>query len=165
MTIYLWHLTALVLLTMGEHALGLDRGGVHRTQFLWATPLHLAAALGLTAVLVVLAAPFERLPVPWLERPGVPRRGGLTWSLLACLGAFLSACGFLVVAATGMNGFPFSHVSTYWGIRLTPGVGVGLAVIGILCVRAAARQRAGAPGAEAEGGATDVADLAGNPPN
>jgi hypothetical protein len=158
MTIYLWHLTALVLLTVAEHELGLDRGPVGGPHFWPATPVHLAVALALTAILVLLAAPFEHWPVPWLERAGVPRRGGLLWSLLACLGAFLSACGFLVVAATGMNGFPFSHVSIYAGIPLTPGVGVGLCVTGILCVRAAARQRSGAELAE-------VADPAVSPPD
>ena len=152
---------------MGEHALGLDRGGVASARTSGGRRRCTSpSALGLTAVLVALAAPFERLPVPWLERPGVPRRGGLTWSLLACLGAFLSACGFLVVAATGMNGFPFSHVSIYCGHTAhTRCRASAWPSIGILCVRAAARQRAGAPGAEAEGGATDVADLAGNPPN
>ncbi len=158
MTIYLWHLTALVLLTVAEHELGLDRGGVGGAHFWWATPLHLAIALLLTAILVAFAAPFEHLPVPWLERAGVPRRGGMPWSLLACLGAFLSACGFLVVAATGMNGFPFSHVSIYAGIPLTPGIGVGLAAVGILCVRAAARQRT-------DVARRDAVDRVGNRPN
>ena len=56
-----------------------------------------------------------------------------------------------------MNGFPFSHVSIYAGIPLTPGIGVGLAAVGILCA-AAARRRT-------DVARRDAVDRVGNRPN
>jgi hypothetical protein len=51
----------------------------------------------------------------------------------------LLAVGFLVLAATGMAGFPFSRSRIYAGVALTPGLGVILVTLGVVAVRAGGR--------------------------
>ena len=83
MTLYLWHLTALVIVTVAEHELHLDRGPVGPLRFWPATVVHLAFFLVVTVALVALMAPFERLPIPWLEPPPPRPGGGIEWSVVA----------------------------------------------------------------------------------
>lgn len=139
-TIYLWHLTALVGVTAAEHELGIARGSVSDGMFWITTLVHLVVIVALTMVIVSVAVLFERLPLPWVEswvaRPGASR----WWAAAAVGGMVCVGAGFLVLAATGMGGFPFSRVTTYLGLPLTPGLGFLLVAAGVLAVRAAARR-------------------------
>jgi len=169
MSAYLWHLTALVLVTIGEHALGLDRPAPHHPHFWIATVLHLGVLLGAVVVVVSLVAPLEWLPVPWLERLQTPGAGDRWRTATAAFGAFVCGAALLVLAGTGMQGFPFGRVTRYAGLELTPGLGLGLLTLGLLAARAGGRPRLEplearpdarrAPGTfaarEAAGGATD----------
>lgn len=141
MTIYLWHLTAVVGVVAAEHAIGFTRGTVDEVRFWLITPLHVLAILGAVIVLVSVAAPLEHRPVPWLERAGTRPGSCAWWAPLSVLGVIGAGCGFLVLAATGMGGFPFSRVTTYAGLPLTPGLGFLLLAVGILAVRAAGRRQ------------------------
>ena len=107
----------------------------------WITTLvHLVVIVALTMVIVSVAVAFEHLPLPWVEswtaRPGASR----WWVAAAVVGIVCVGAGFLVLAATGMGGFPFSRVTSYLGLPLTPGLGFVLVGAGVLAVRAAARR-------------------------
>lgn len=151
MTLYLWHLTALVLVTVVEHELGLDRDGIGTGWFWIGTAAHLMVFLAVTAVLVSLMAPFEHLPVPWLEPPSArvvrPGRAAMVWSVLAGMGAVVSGVGLLVLAATGMAGFPWGRVTSYAAVPLTPALGMAMFLAGVLAARSGGRRRPTTEGA------------------
>ncbi len=140
MTVYLWHLTALVGITVLEHEIGFGRGPVDDIGFWLATPLHTLAILATTLIVVSVVVVFEHRPVPWLERPGTGVPANPAWSVAAAAGAVACGCGFLVLAATGMAGFPFGRVTTYAELPLTPGLGFALLIVGVLAVRAGGRR-------------------------
>ena len=56
--------------------------------------------------------------------------------LAAALGVVVLGVGFLVLAATGMGGFPFGHVTSFGGLPLTPGLGFVLVAAGAVLTRA-----------------------------
>lgn len=133
MTVYLWHLTALILLTVIEHLLGLNRPTPQDAWFWPATIVHVTVFLGLTVGVVLLAAPLEHLPIPWLERPTV---GDGPWRRFAAVASVpVLAIGFLVISLTGMQGFP-NHVREYVGIPWTPAIALGVLLAGVLLARA-----------------------------
>jgi hypothetical protein len=136
MTIYLWHLTALLGVVEIEHLLGFHRGHVDGLDFWLGTAVHLAVTSVAVALLVALVVPFEHLPVPWLEHPSPHESDHAVWTALASLGVLVLGVGFLVLAATGMGGFPFDRVTSYGGLRLTPGVGVLFVALGAVLTRA-----------------------------
>ena len=135
MTIYLWHLTALLTVTALEHGLGIARGSVDDAWFWFTTPAHMLAIFVTTFLVVSVAVVLEHTPVPWLERARTRPGTSMLWSVICGIGVFLCACGFLVLAATGMAGFPFDRVTDYAGFPLTPGVGFAFLVVGVLAVR------------------------------
>jgi hypothetical protein len=141
MTLYLWHLTALIGVILTQHALGLDRPPVGDVWFWPATLVELSVCLVAVVTVVSLTAPLEYLPFPWLEWPRVPVPDR-TWRTAAGqVGVVLLAVGFLVLAATGMAGFPFSRSRMYAGVALTPGLGIILVGLGMLAARASGRPR------------------------
>ena len=140
MTIYLWHLTAVVGIVAVEHGVGFTRGAVDDVSFWLTTPLHVSAILCVVIVLVSGAVPLEHRPLPWLERSGTRPGSSAWWTVLSVLGVIAAGCGFLVLAATGMGGFPFARVTTYAGLPLTPGLGFLLLALGVLAVRGAGRR-------------------------
>lgn len=135
MTVYLWHLTALLGVVEAEHLLGIDRGGVAELGFWLLTVVHLTVALAAIALLVSLVVPFEHLPVPWLEHPHEHASDHAVWTVVAALGILVLGVGFLVLAATGMGGFPFDRVTSYGGLPLTPGLGFLLVALGAVLSR------------------------------
>jgi hypothetical protein len=145
MTFYLWHLTALVGVTAVEHELGITRGFVDDPAF-WVTTAGHTVVVVVVAVLVVsLMVPLEHLPLPWVERV-TPRPGASRWwTTVALAGVTCVGVGFLAMAATGMEGFPASKVTHYFGIPLTPGAGFLLLAGGMLLVRASIRRVAPDP--------------------
>ncbi len=94
----------------------------------------------MVVVLVSVAVPLEHRPLPWLERAGTRPGSSVWWTALSVLGVIGAGCGFLVLAATGMGGFPCSRVTTYAGLPLTPGLGFLLLALGVLAVRGAGRR-------------------------
>ena len=133
MTLYLWHLTALISLFVVEHKLGLDRGVAVGTARFWLlTALHLVVALVLIWILITLFAGFEMRPLPWLD--ATPKHQ-LASNGLVVLGVFFCSSAFLDLSATGMAHFPFGHVTHYAGLPLTPGLGFIMLFVGVLLVR------------------------------
>jgi hypothetical protein len=139
MSAYLWHLTALILVAVVEHALGLDRTAPHAAGFWISTLLHTTVLLFVVVALVSLVAPLEYLPVPWLERAEPPAPPADWRTAAAVIGVLVTGIGFLVLAGTGMGGFPFGRVTRYAGLELTPGLGIALLALGVLAARAGGR--------------------------
>ena len=137
MTVYLWHLTALLAVVEGEHLLGFTRGPVDELDFWLGTLVHLAVSLAAIGLLVAVVVPLEHLPVPWLEHPHDHLGDSPGWTALAAIGVLACGVGFLVLAATGMGGFPFDRVTAYAGFPLTPGLGTILVVVGAVACRTA----------------------------
>jgi hypothetical protein len=127
MTLYLWHLTALIFVTVAEHQLGLDRSPFASAWFWPETLVHVTVVVATAWLLVTLLAPVEHSHLPWLDTPA-RGRGSVA---LAKAGLSVCTVAFLVLAATGMAGFPFSRITHYLGIPLTPGAGVILLAIGV----------------------------------
>ena len=141
MTLYLWHLTAIFGVVVTQHALDLDRPLVSDAWFWPATLVELVVCLVAVVIVVSVTAPLEYLPVPWLERPRAPALDRVWRTVAGQASVVLLAVGFLVLAATGMAGFPFSRSRIYAGLALTPGLGIVLVVVGTLAARAAGRPR------------------------
>lgn len=106
MTVYLWHMTALILLLgasylIGGYGLGMEVGG---TQWWWTRPLWLAALLAMLLPFALLLSPLERVSSP----PGkaTPAR----WQLI--IGAIMSGAGITMATLLGFNGNIFSITST-----------------------------------------------------
>jgi hypothetical protein len=133
MSLYLWHITAIILVTLAEHTLGLDRGHVSADWFWLSTLGHLAVTLVCVAGLVILVAPLEFLPIPWLERS--PVRAKLKPAVSTAVGVVVLALGLLAIAATGMSGFPFHRTVHYAGVPLTPGTALLAIAAGLLLLR------------------------------
>jgi hypothetical protein len=156
MTVYLWHLTALVGMTVIEHGTGFDRGPVDGIGFWLKTPLHISLILVATIAIVSITAPFEHRAIAWFERalepdarsdardgskcPAGTRRSEVCWSALTAAGVLVCGCGFLVLAATGMGGFPLERVTWYDELPLTPGLGFAFLITGALLARAGGRR-------------------------
>ena len=137
MTVYLWHLTALLGVVEAEHLLGITRGVVDGPGFWMTTAVHLVVALAAVALLVAFVVPFEHLPVPWFERPRPHTDDRPRWTALAAVAVVLCGVGLLALSATGMGGFASGRFTTYGGIPLTPEIGMAVLALGALLSRMA----------------------------
>lgn len=117
MTLYLWHLTAMVLLTGGAVLLG--GIGLHlvpdSAPWWWFRPLWLLANVAATAPLVLLAAPIERRGAG----AHIPRRPA---ALIA--GATLAIVGLSALALDGIVG---REGAVHWWSLALPFAGAALA--------------------------------------
>ncbi len=151
MTLYLWHLPALITLVAASHALGLDRpvawtaDGPAPAPGYWTwtvlfVVIDLACVIGVVRVLWVVEV--GRLP-GW-DRPArsVPptRAAERACSIAAATGAGVIGVGTLMLSATGLAGFP-TRVTHFAGVPLNAVVAIALMVGGGLLVRAAGSQQ------------------------
>jgi hypothetical protein len=142
MTIYLWHLVALILALLSLHALGLDLLGYSTPG--WVGPRLLFWALFgcYTAALVWLLRPFEHMRLPWWD--DTPHHSPTSWfpyrlrATLSVVGAVVVAVALLALSVTGLVGFPFNSSTSYAGFTFTPGLAIGVTLLGMLLVRASA---------------------------
>jgi fucose 4-O-acetylase-like acetyltransferase len=146
MTLYLWHLPVLITMSTASHLLGLDRpvtwGADGQPQpgpgyWLW-TLLFLAVDLACVAVVVrvLWVAEVGRLP-GWdaPARTGPPAHGSeRRATALAALGTATIGIGTLVLAATGLAGFP-TRVTSFSGVPLNAATAMLLMLGGGLLVR------------------------------
>lgn len=137
MSLYLWHLSALISVTVAEHRLGLDRPLVGEPWFWTATLAHTIVCLAAVLGVVLVMTPLEHVRVPWLETTA-PRRAMPPWC--AAVGVALIAVGLLAISATGLEGFPFGRIVRYAGVPLSPGLAVAVVLAGTMCVRASGRR-------------------------
>jgi fucose 4-O-acetylase-like acetyltransferase len=147
MTLYLWHLPVLITLVATSHLLGLDRpvdwtaDGPAPAPGYWAwTLVFLAVDLACVAGVVRLLWVAEAGRLPGWDRPE-RREGPIGVSERACggraaAGAAVIGFGTLMLAATGLAGFP-TRVITFAGVPLNAVAAMALMVLGGLLVRSA----------------------------
>lgn len=150
MTVYLWHVPAMVGSVMFLHGAGLDpptvvQGGVPVPISLedygawWTLFLLVFVILLIGIVLLVWPIEHARLPI-WDGRrrfalpPNAPAWMSLT---LAALGSLVIGCATLVLSIIGFAGFPMKSIPWY-ALDLNAAVACGAILVGALAVRAAA---------------------------
>jgi hypothetical protein len=110
MTLYLWHLMALMMIFGVSHLLGHDRSDRFQPGFWWLVAAQVLALWVLTSVLFFLLQALENTPIPWWDAPLTPlstSRAALAWvglaaitltNLMSSLYGFLDAGVFWVPA-------------------------------------------------------------------
>jgi len=142
MTIYLWHLVALILALLSLRALSMDLPGYSTAGWVGPRLLFWALFAVYTTVLVWLMRPFEHLQLPWWD--STPSRSpARSWpyrlrATMSVLGVIVVAVAVLALSVTGLVGFPFNSAVRYAGFEFTPGLALILALLGLLLIRAAA---------------------------
>jgi fucose 4-O-acetylase-like acetyltransferase len=166
MTLYLWHLPVLITLVATSHLLGLDRP-VHWTAQgpapapgYWAwTLVFLAVDLACVAAVVRVLWVAEVGRLPGWDRPArtdlLARGRERARSARAAVGAAVIGVGTLMLAATGLAGFP-TRVADFAGVPLNAPAAMALMVLGGLLVRGAG---AVGPRSSAKGDATNEKSL------
>ncbi len=142
MTIYLWHLVAMILALLTLRLFGLDLLGYSSPG--WVVPRLLFWALFFTYTvgLVWLVRPFEHMRLPWWD--DTPQHSPTSWfpyrlrATLSVVGAVVVAVALLALSVTGLVGFPFNSSTSYAGFTFTPGLAIAVTLLGMLLVRAAA---------------------------
>ena len=139
MTLYLWHLPALIALTVAAHVLHLDRPvGIDAAGFPapdgWGyggASLLFWAVYALAVLAVVrLMWPFEYVPLPWWDSPArLAPPPGRTAGVIAAVGVLLVGVATLVLSAAGLGGFP-TRVITYAGLPLSAPMAIGGLLLG-----------------------------------
>ena len=142
MTIYLWHLAALILALLTLQLLDLDLVGFSTDGWVLPRLVFWACFAAYTTVLVWLARPWEHLHLPWGD--SLPRHSptrGAPYRLRAgvsVVGLLLVAAAVLCLSLTGLIGFPYNAAVEYGGVSFTSGLSCALALLGIAVVRASA---------------------------
>jgi fucose 4-O-acetylase-like acetyltransferase len=151
MTLYLWHLPVLITLVATSHLLGLDRpvlwtaDGPAPAPGYWAwTLVFLAVDLACVAAVVRVLWVAEAGRLPGWDRPTragiLPGGHERARSVRAAAGAAVIGVGTLMLAATGLAGFP-TRVSDFAGVPLNAPAAMALMVLGGLLVRGAGSVR------------------------
>lgn len=102
MTLYLWHMPALLAITAISHLLGHDKSSADQPGFVLLLGVQLVALYLLTSVLFLALSPLENRPLPWWDStPAEIRgvRGAVVGMSVVCAGI-----GILVAAKWGLNG-------------------------------------------------------------
>ena len=142
MTIYLWHLAAMILALAVLAALGQDLPGFSDSSWLWPRLAFWLLFGTITFALVWLMRPFEHIPLPWWDAP--PKLHPMqSWpyrlrSAVTVVGVVLVAVGLLALSVTGLVGFPFGVTSSYAGFKFTPGLCILVTLAGVALIRAGA---------------------------
>jgi hypothetical protein len=142
MTIYLWHLAAMILALAVLASRGQDLPGFSGSPWLWPRLTFWLLFAGFTFGLVWLMRPFEHIPLPWWDAP--PKLHPMqSWpyrlrSAVTIVGVVLVAVGLLALSVTGLVGFPFGVTSSYAGFEFTPGLTILVALAGVGLIRAGA---------------------------
>jgi hypothetical protein len=144
MTIYLWHLPALTIITVTAHALGIDRPVSVRGDgvlipgdgFWLASPLYWISTLALVYLLVQMLWSTEHATFSlW--------HVSKDWRTNSTLADTISACGvvglgisMLLISGSGLAGFPSREVE-FAGLTWTPGFAIAMFALSAFVVRMA----------------------------
>jgi hypothetical protein len=152
MTLFLWHITGLVLAAVAAYRLGLPLPPIGSARWWAEKPLWLLAAAVVTAGLVVLLSPVERTAAG--RAHGAPSRWAGAAALLAVAGLTMVACaGF--ADPFQRSGIPLA------GQQFTPFSGAALLALAWLLSRVGGRS---APAAVQEAPGGGEAPRTGEPP-
>ena len=142
MTIYLWHLAALILALLTLQLLDLDLVGFSTAGWVVPRLVFWACFASYTVALVWLARPWEHLHLPWWDATPQhsPTRAApyRLRSTVSVAGLLLVAASVLALSMTGLIGFPYNSAMEYGGFDITSGLACAVALVGIAVVRASA---------------------------
>jgi len=88
MTLYLWHLVALIIVFAASHVLGHDRVSTEQPGFWCLVAVQVLAVYALTCVLFWLLQPLENTPLPWWDAKVAPLstpRAAVAWAGLLAI--------------------------------------------------------------------------------
>ncbi len=142
MSIYLWHLVALILALLTLRVFSLDLVGYSTAGWVVPRLLFWAIFFTYTCGLVWLVRPFEHLSLPWWD--DTPLHSPTSWlpyrarATVSVIGAITVAVALLALSVTGLIGFPFNSSTSYAGFSFTPGLAIAVALLGMVLVRVAA---------------------------
>lgn len=142
MTIYLWHLVAMIFALLSLRVFSLDLPGYSTPGWVGPRLLFWALFLACTAALVWLMRPFEHIHLPWWDATPVHSPAS-SWpyrlrATVSVAGVIVVAAAVLALSVTGLVGFPFNSSRSYAGFSFTPGLALIVALLGLLLIRAAA---------------------------
>ena len=142
MSIYLWHLVAMIFALLSLRVFSLDLPGYSTPGWLGPRLLFWGLFFVYTFVLVWLTRPFEHMPLPWWDSTprqtptsAWPYRVRATGSVV---GVVMVAVALLALSVTGLVGFPFNSSTSYAGFSFTPGLAIAVALLGVVVIRTAA---------------------------
>lgn len=153
MSVYLWHVPAIMLAFVVLHVVGLDPPTVigeagfpvpveAGEYFAWFA-LLLAVFVLLLAVFVLVFWSTEYRPLPWWDsspRIGLVRSGPAPRAVLTAVGTLVLGVSFLIFAIVGLRGFPTE--TRYWsGVPVNALWGLVGVVVGSVLLRMAAARR------------------------
>jgi hypothetical protein len=137
MTIYLWHLPALMALILIERVIGFERpteivkgvGPIPAAGFWTASIVHWMAFIAIVLLVVRVLWPLEYLRLPWWDRQQSttsPRRAA---TALAATGSVMAGVSLLMISATGLNLKPMRTI-IYLGLPINSLVALGILGVG-----------------------------------
>jgi len=162
MSIYLWHLVGMIFAILTLRVFSVDLVGYSTPGWVVPRLTFWTLFFAYTFALVWVVRPFEHLHLPWWD--STPVHSPTSWlpyrlrATFSVAGAVLVAVALLALSVTGLVGFPFNSSTSYAGFSFTPGLAIGVTLLGMVIVRAAAvgRVRSGPSiserGAEQSGG-------------
>jgi len=142
MSIYLWHLVGMIFAILTLRVFSVDLVGYSTPGWLVPRLTFWALFFVYTFGLVWVARPFEHLHLPWWD--STPVHSPTSWlpyrlrATFSVAGAVLVAVALLALSVTGLVGFPFNSSTSYVGFSFTPGLAIGVTLLGMVVVRAAA---------------------------
>jgi hypothetical protein len=144
MTMYLWHLPTLTLLTVLSHMLGMDRPLLQNSAgtivpgenfWLWSILFWSICALAIYAVVQLLWFT-EHIQVTWWDKPRTSQHPSTIANLFASVCITAIGLGLLLISGSGLAGFP-NRLVEFSGLSWTSGFAVSVLVSGVLGLRMA----------------------------
>jgi hypothetical protein len=142
MTLYLWHLVALVLAVLVVYISGHDLVNYETAGWWVSRGIFWLTFIVLTFIFVRLLRPLEFIKLPWWDAAPVIRADATPrWkSIISIAGVIITSVGILALSVTGLVGFPFNSGVSYAGFKFTPGIAIIVSLVGLTFIRAAAAE-------------------------
>jgi uncharacterized membrane protein len=142
MTLYLWHLVALVLAVLVVYMSGYDLVGYEASRWWIPRGIFWLTFIALTFVFVRTLRPLEFIKLPWWDAAPVIRAEATPrWKgAISIVGVIITSVGILALSVTGLVGFPFNSGVSYAGFKFTPGIAIIVTLVGLTFIRAAAAE-------------------------
>ena len=140
MTLYLWHLVALITSVLVVYLTGHNLVSYETPRWWVPRLIFWGTFIVLTVVLVRLLRPLEFMKLPWWDSAPVIRADATPrWrGFMSIAGVIITSVGILELSVTGLVGFPFNSGINYAGFRFTPGIALIVILGGLILIRAAA---------------------------
>ena len=144
MTIYLWHLPVLTLLTVLSHQLGWDRpltlDALNRVEpgmnfWWWSLLFWIVCAIAIYGVVQVLWIT-EHFKLRWWDKPDTNEHPSVFAKLIAYVSIAAIGVGLLLISGSGLAGFP-NRLVEFSGIAWTSGFAVSVLISGVFGLRMA----------------------------